>query len=265
MNRIKPLKKFGQNYLKDHNILNKIVDEISPHQEDNILEIGPGLGSLTEKLVQKGIRFTAVEIDKRVIDDLKKQFPTLHIIHNDFLDVNLADLLRNKTDRLRVVGNIPYNLTSPILFKMIENNSIVKDSILMVQYEVARRMTAKQGVKDYGILSVLLSYFAEVKLAFKVSPNVFYPKPKVDSAVVHINFKELTESSEFQKTFILVVKASFGNRRKMLRNSFSNSIFAEINFANSGIDLSKRAEQLKLDDFLTLTEFVLKQRGQSAD
>lgn len=265
MNSIKPLKKFGQNYLKDNNILNKIVDEISPQTEDNLIEIGPGLGALTEKLVQKEISFTAVEIDKRVIDDLRKQFPDINFIHNDFLKLNLADLLRNKNDRLRIVGNIPYNLTSPILFKMIENNSIIKDSVLMVQYEVAKRMTAKQGVKDYGILSVLLSYFAEVKLAFKVSPNVFYPKPNVDSAVVRINFRKLSESVEFQKAFISVVKASFGNRRKMLRNSLSNSIFAEINFADSGIDLSKRAEQLNLDDFLTFTEFVLKQKDRSAN
>lgn len=265
MNSIRPLKKFGQNFLTDHNILNKIVDEISPQPDDNILEIGPGLGSLTEKLAQKGIAFSAVEIDRRVIDDLKNRFPLLNIIQKDFLELDLISLLRFEKDKLRIVGNIPYNLTSSIIFKMIEDNQFIKDSVLMVQYEVAKRMTAKTGIKDYGILSVILSYFAEVKLEFKVSPNVFYPKPKVESAVVHLTFKEIRQSRNFQKVFISVVKASFGNRRKMLRNSLSNSIFAEINFSESGIDLSKRAEQLTLDEFLSLTEFVLKQKDWSAN
>ncbi|MFO7524942.1 MAG: 16S rRNA (adenine(1518)-N(6)/adenine(1519)-N(6))-dimethyltransferase RsmA [Ignavibacteriaceae bacterium] len=216
MNSVRPLKKFGQNYLKDHNILNKIVDEISPQAEDNILEIGPGTGSLTEKLTEKGITFTAVEIDSRVIDSLRNKFPHLNIIQDDFLKLKLSDLLRNDKDKLRIIGNIPYNLTSSILFKMIDDNSIIKDSVLMVQSEVAKRMTAKQGIKDYGILSVILSYFVDIKLAFKVSANVFFPKPKVESAVVHLVFKDLKESKEFQNTFISVVKASFGNRRKML-------------------------------------------------
>jgi 16S rRNA (adenine1518-N6/adenine1519-N6)-dimethyltransferase len=265
MNNIRPLKKFGQNYLKDQNILNKIVDEISPTKSDNILEIGPGTGSLTDKLVQKGISFSAVEIDKRVIEDLNKRFPSVQIIEKDFLELDLIELLRSETDKLRIVGNIPYYLTSQILFRMFENNSIIKDSVLMVQYEVARRMTAKPGIKDYGILAVLLTYFARVNIAFKVSPNVFYPKPKVESAVVHLIFNTIQHSNIFQKTFISIVKASFGNRRKMLRNSLSNSIFGEINFLNSGIDLSKRAEQLELDDFLLLTEYVLKQKDRSAD
>jgi len=265
MNSIRPLKKFGQNYLTDHNILNKIVDEISPQPDDNILEIGPGLGSLTEKLAQKGMTFSAVEIDRRVIGDLKNRFSSLNIIQKDFLELDLISLLRFEKDKLRIVGNIPYNLTSSIIFKMIEDNQFIKDSVLMVQYEVAKRMTAKMGVKDYGILSVILSYFAEVKLKFRVSPNVFYPKPKVESAVIHLTFKEIHQSKNFQKVFISVVKASFGNRRKMLRNSLSNSIFAEIDFSNSGIDLSKRAERLSVEDFLLLTEFVLKQKDRSAD
>lgn len=259
MNNIRPLKKFGQNYLKDQNILNKIADVISPQQNDNIVEIGPGTGALTEKLVKSQCRLTSVEIDNRVIDDLKNEFPDVNIIENDFLKTDLQPLLRNSEDKLRIVGNIPYNLTSPILFKMIANNSIILDSVLMVQLEVAKRMTAKPGIKDYGILAVLLSYFAMVKLVFKVSPNVFYPKPKVESAVVHIKFNKLTHTKKFQDTFIAVVKASFGNRRKMLKNSLSNSIFAGINFSESEIDLSQRAEQLSVDDFLLLTEFILNQ------
>jgi 16S rRNA (adenine1518-N6/adenine1519-N6)-dimethyltransferase len=192
-----------------------------------------------------------------VINELKSDFPSVNFIENDFLKVELEYLLKYSDDKLRIVGNIPYNLTSPILFKMIENNRIINDSVLMVQYEVAKRMTAKPGVKDYGILAVILSFFTHVKLIFRVSPNVFYPKPKVESAVVHLFFKNIEQNESYQRTFIKVVKAAFGNRRKMLKNSLSNSIFAEINFSESGIDLSKRAEQLSLDDFLLLTQFVL--------
>jgi 16S rRNA (adenine1518-N6/adenine1519-N6)-dimethyltransferase len=130
----------------------------------------------------------------------------------------------------------------------------------MVQLEVAKRMTANRGIKDYGILAVILKYFTETELSFKISPNVFFPKPKVFSALVHIHFNEMKQTEEEQKLFIEIIKAAFGNRRKILKNSFSNSIFHEIDFSNSGIDLSLRAENLSVDDFITLTKFVLKYR-----
>ncbi|MFN3694547.1 MAG: ribosomal RNA small subunit methyltransferase A, partial [Ignavibacterium sp.] len=139
--------------------------------------------------------------------------------------------------------------------KLIENQRYVRDAVFMVQYEVAKRMTANKGSKDYGILSVLLSYFAETEFCFKVSPNVFYPKPKVFSAVIKIKFKKNTDES-LNKTFIQIVKAAFGNRRKTLKNSLANSIFAQLNFSGCGIDLSLRAEQLDLSDFIKLAEFA---------
>jgi 16S rRNA (adenine1518-N6/adenine1519-N6)-dimethyltransferase len=126
----------------------------------------------------------------------------------------------------------------------------------MVQYEVAKRIKGKKGTKDYGILSVLLNFFADVRICFKVSPSSFYPKPKVDSAVIHLFFKEIEIMDEMKSLFIQVVKASFGNRRKTLKNSLSNSIFGNINFEDSGIDLTKRAEQLDIEDFLKLSEFL---------
>ena len=126
----------------------------------------------------------------------------------------------------------------------------------MVQYELAKRMTAKKGTKDYGILAVILNYFSVVKLCFNVSPNVFYPKPKVTSSVVHIKFKNDLNDSSFNSLFIKLVKASFGNRRKILKNSLNNSIFGQINFNSSGIDLSLRAEQLEENDFIVLTKFI---------
>jgi len=253
----KPKKRFGQNFLQDDNILNKIVKEINPQPDDFIIEIGPGYGALTQKILLSTKNLIAVEIDNELATNLKGKFPHLHLINEDFLTTDLSNL-STQEKKLRVVGNIPYNITSPILFKLIENNKLIKDAVFMVQLEVAKRMTSDRGTKDYGILAVVLKYFSETKLCFKISPNVFYPKPKVFSALVHINFKEITFPEEEQKLFIQIVKASFGNRRKTLKNSLSNSIFHEIDFSNSGIDLSLRAENLSVDDFVILTRHALK-------
>jgi 16S rRNA (adenine1518-N6/adenine1519-N6)-dimethyltransferase len=252
----KPKKRFGQNFLQDENILNKIVKEINPQQEDTIIEIGPGYGALTKKLISATKNLTAVEIDNDLAKNLNEKFPQLRLINEDFLEISLSELA-SKEEKVRIVGNIPYNITSPILFKLIKNNALVKDAVFMVQLEVAKRMTADKGTKDYAILAVVLKYFTDTQLCFKISPNVFYPKPKVSSALVHIHFKKSEEPEEEQKLFIKIVKAAFGNRRKTLKNSFSNSIFHEIDFSNSGIDLSLRAENLDVDDFLKLTKYVL--------
>jgi 16S rRNA (adenine1518-N6/adenine1519-N6)-dimethyltransferase len=256
----KPKKRFGQNFLQDENILNKIVKEIDPQPDDLIIEIGPGYGALTRKLISATENLIAVEIDNELSKELKEKYPQLHLINEDFLETDLSKLSKDEK-KLRVVGNIPYNITSPILFKLIENNKLIQDAVFMVQLEVAKRMTADRGTKDYGILAVVLKYFSETKLCFKISPNVFHPKPKVYSALIHINFKEINYPEEEQKLFIQIVKASFGNRRKILKNSLSNSIFHEIDFSNSGIDLSLRAENLSVEDFITLTEFVMKHSG----
>jgi len=253
----KPKKRFGQNFLQDENILNKIVKEINPQPDDLIIEIGPGYGALTRKLLSATQNLIAVEIDKELAKDLTERFPQLYLINEDFLETNLSELTQ-RGKKLRIVGNIPYNITSPILFKLIENNKLIKDSVFMVQLEVAKRMTANRGIKDYGILAVILKYFTDTEICFKISPNVFYPKPKVFSALVHINFKEIAQPEEVQKLFIQIVKAAFGNRRKILKNSFSNSIFHEIDFSNSGIDLLLRAENLTVDDFVILTRFAMK-------
>jgi len=185
---IQPLKKFGQNYLVDKNILNKIVDEINPKENDFIIEIGPGLGSLTREIYSRTKNFTSVEIDTRVIENLKNEFSDLNLINADFLKLDLTEIYKNQ--KLRIVGNIPYNITSPILFKLIENRSFIYDAVLMVQLEVAKRITAEEMSDDYGILGVLLNFFAVTKLCFKISPYVFYPKPKVDSAIIHLNFNK---------------------------------------------------------------------------
>ena len=261
MQKVKPLKRFGQNYLHDKNIIKKIVSEINPKPGDTILEIGPGRGALTELIYGKTENFIAVELDTRVIEELQLNFPELQLIQKDFLKVEIRTIIDPDKKKLRIIGNIPYNLTSSIIFKLIRNAELIEDAVLMVQNEVAIRMTSAKGTKDYGILTTILNYFTDTRFCFKVSPNAFYPKPKVTSAVVHLRFKQLNISREKREMFISIVKACFGNRRKTLKNSLSNSIFKELNFSNSGIDLSLRAEQLDLNDFLVLTEFVLNQPG----
>lgn len=260
MNKVLPLKRFGQNYLQDQNIVKKIISEIDPKENEFILEIGPGQGALTKHLFESKASFSAIEIDKRVIDDLKNRFTNLNLIQADFLDLDFNSFIKNENQKLRVVGNIPYNITSPILFKLFENNKIITDAVFMVQYEVAKRMAAKMGTKEYGILAVLLNYFGKTKLAFKVSPNVFYPKPNVHSAVIHIYFNDERNDAQFNIMFKSIVKSFFGNCRKTLKNSLSNGIFAEVDFSNCGIDLSLRAEQLTIDDFIKLAEFTINKK-----
>ena len=256
MRSIKPLKRFGQNYLIDDNILNNIVNEINPTPQDFIIEIGPGRGALTKHLYELTKNITLVEIDSRVVDELSIKFPELEIFHQDFLKLDLNEIAVRKNTKIRITGNIPYNITSQILFKLLENNNVVIDAVLMMQYEVAQRLRAKRGTKDYGILAVIMQYFTDINFCFKVSPNVFYPKPNVNSALIHINFNNLVLQGIDKSFFIKTVKAAFGNRRKTLKNSLSNSIFGNINFNNCGIDLTLRAEQLSIKDFLILAEFV---------
>ncbi|MGK9367466.1 16S rRNA (adenine(1518)-N(6)/adenine(1519)-N(6))-dimethyltransferase RsmA [Melioribacter sp. Ez-97] len=249
----RPLKRFGQNYLKDKNIIEKIIDEFDVREGEKILEIGPGRGALTEILYKKTDDLTIVEIDKRVIEALKERFPKARIINRDFLKLTLNEL-SEPNNKLRIIGNIPYNITSPILFKLIEERESVSDALLMVQYEVAKRIVSSPGTKDYGILSVIMNFFSDVKLCFKISPNVFYPKPKVHSAIIKIKFnKEIAEDFD-DRLFIDIVKAAFGKRRKTLKNSLAGSAF-NVESGTPGDLLSKRAEELSVEDFLRLYNF----------
>lgn len=253
--KVKPLKKFGQNYLIDKNIINKIIAEISPLLSDTIIEIGPGTGALTYPLSRRVETLYAVELDTRVVDELSSNIPNLKIINADFLRTEISDITGVGL-KVRIAGNIPYNITSPILFKIIENRNMIQDAVLMMQYEVAKRLIAKKDTKDYGILSVILNTVAEVRFCFKISPNVFHPRPRVDSALVHLFLNKDISAIPDLKLFMLVVKSAFGNRRKTLRNSFGNSIFADAQISSFPVDLSRRAENLSIEDFVAITEFL---------
>jgi len=248
----KPLKRFGQNYLIDRNTILKIVNKFHPQKEDSIIEIGPGRGALTSEISSINDNLIAIEIDNRVIKSLSTQFPNVNFINQDFLKMDFAQF--DNSTKIRVIGNIPYNITSPILFSLIKNRTRFSDALLMVQYEVAKRMVSKPNTKDYGILGVILNYFATVNLEFKISPNVFKPKPKVDSAIVALRFDKEYDNDLEDRFFINVVKAAFGNRRKTLKNSLKNSSFNGLDFSLLNTDLSKRAEDLSVLDFIKLAK-----------
>ncbi|MBN1638884.1 MAG: ribosomal RNA small subunit methyltransferase A [Ignavibacteriales bacterium] len=255
---IKPLKMLSQNYLTDQGTILKIIKHLDIKENDLFLEIGPGQGAFTREIYKTCKNFIAVEFDNRVIHILQELFTNVKILNKDFLKFNFSKYYC--TDKkVRIFGSIPYNITSPIIFKLIENRNFIYDCNLIVQDEVAKRMVAKIRTKVYGIYTVLLNYFSDIKYNFKISNTVFFPKPKVNSALITIRFKEKNNNATDDELFIKLVKASFANRRKILKNSLSNSIFASINFSEMSNLLIRRAEELEINDFIRLTLHVQKQ------
>lgn len=250
-----PRKKWGQHFLTDTNLLHKLVRIIDLQPEDQILEIGPGGGALTELMAPKVKKYVGVEIDKDLYqiltsDDFLKDYT---FINDDFLKLDLSALPFDD-GLIRVIGNIPYNITSPIIFKLFESNVTWQDIHIMVQKEVAERLIAKPGTKVYGRLSVMVQVLVDVKQELVIPPEVFVPKPIVDSVFISLRFHERYQlSPETYNRFKHVVKAAFGQRRKMLRNSLSEFHFKD----NLGIDFTRRPESLSLIEFILLAENII--------
>ena len=249
---MKPKRKFGQNFLTDDNIAKDIVSFLSDSKTKTIIEIGPGKGILTKyllKISHKEIKF--VEIDEECVSYLKNKYPNIdkHLINDDFLNINLNSFKQP----LSIIGNFPYNISSQILFKIYENKKIVNEMIGMFQLEVAERICSNYGTKKYGILSVLIQAFFEVKMMKKIKPNSFLPIPKVDSAVIKISKKTDTINCD-EILFKKIVKQSFGQRRKTLRNSLK--IFNITDIKKEDTIFAKRPEQLSVSDFIYLTNLV---------
>ena len=255
---IRPKQSLGQNFLIDENVVRKIVGEFHPGPEDVVVEIGPGNGALTSELAGRVKHLTLVEIDGRVIASLKERFASsdITILHQDILDLDLPSLHRDRNHRLRIIGNLPYHLTSPILFKCFDAASAIDDLTIMVQREVAQRIAANPGTKSYGILSVMTQYYATPTLLFNVSPGCFYPKPKVTSSVLRIAFHGGEMRSGDPELFRTVVRTAFGKRRKTLRNSLEYLPIEGLNIPGLerklSFSLQRRAEQLTLQEFIEL-------------
>jgi 16S rRNA (adenine1518-N6/adenine1519-N6)-dimethyltransferase len=246
-------KKWGQNFLVDKNLLDKIVSTVNPQANDHILEIGPGEGVLSERILPQVKEMLAVEIDPLLVDQLNKQknLNELNVIQGDILLNNIRDL--PITNPVRVIGNIPYNITSPIIFWLIEQLDYWDDAFVMTQKEVAQRLTAKVGTKAYGRLTVVVGAYLNVDYRFTIPPNVFIPKPKVDSAFIWLTKKKqpLIEDDNYIK-FNKIVAAAFNQRRKMLRNSMKSWEFSKL--IKEKIDFSRRPESLSIEEFSLLVK-----------
>ena len=257
MNQVRAKKSLGQHFLTDLNIASKICDSLGGGTAENpaaVLEVGCGMGVLTRFLLQRDDIVTyGAEIDGESVEYLHEHYPDFapRLIEGDFLTMDLRERFG---DEVRVIGNFPYNISSQIFFKIIENRDIVPECVGMIQREVAVRMAEPPGSREYGILSVLLQAWYDIEYLFTVGEKVFNPPPKVKSAVVRLRRNGTTRLGCVEALFVRVVKASFGQRRKMIRNSLK-SVFGDFGGKEHRF-FSMRAEQLSVADFTELTNWV---------
>ncbi|UJP64485.1 16S rRNA (adenine(1518)-N(6)/adenine(1519)-N(6))-dimethyltransferase RsmA [Mongoliitalea daihaiensis] len=254
MDKVKPKKHLGQHFLTDLSIAQRIAEALTGHQGvKKVLEIGPGMGVLTDFLREKDWNLYLVDIDTESIAYLHQKYPDLgeKIIEADYLKKDFAPLMQGD---YAVVGNFPYNISSQIFFKILEERKHVTEVVCMLQKEVAARIASPKGNKDYGILSVLLQAFYDIEYLFSVPPGVFNPPPKVNSGVIRLKRNEVASLDCDEKLFFKVVKQGFATRRKTLRNCMKPfNVSAELN-ADPVMD--KRAEQLDVHEFVRLTQKI---------
>lgn len=270
-------KSLGQNFLTDLHVLEKIVDAAELTEQSGVIEIGPGIGALTEQLADRAKRVVAVELDRRLLPILKSQFidrGNVEFIHGDALQVDFDQIIRERfadCDQVHVVANLPYYVTSPIIIRLLEEKYKLYNIVIMIQKEVAERIVAKPGTKEFGALSVLIQYYTEVNWVAKVPSHVFVPRPKVDSAVVRLDRRTIPPVEvEDEKRFFQVVRASFAQRRKTLANTLSSQAFPQLpkekvyQMLNEvGIEPSRRGETLSLEEFARLSNHSLSFVGTS--
>ncbi|NTW09829.1 MAG: 16S rRNA (adenine(1518)-N(6)/adenine(1519)-N(6))-dimethyltransferase RsmA [Chlorobiaceae bacterium] len=244
-------KNLGQNFLLDRNITKKIAAASFAAEEDNVLEIGPGFGALTREISERCPSFTAVEKDPALAEFIRREYPLVRVIEADFLEVDLRELAAEKP--LKVLGNIPYSITSPILFRLLDNRRHIESATLMMQHEVAERIVACPGTKEYGILAVQLQTFCDISYLFKVGRKVFRPQPRVDSAVIRI-VPKTTDPTSDADGFRRFVRTAFRQRRKTLLNNLKETY--DTRALDSGV-LQLRAEALSVGELILLYEKLL--------
>jgi len=253
---MRPLKKFSQNFLTNPFYQKKIVESLHLKADNCVVEIGPGKGALTQHLVKsEAQRIMVIEIDPRMVETLQTKFKDqIQIINEDVLQIDFCRL--SGGSRLKVVGNLPYHITSPILFHLIDYHRCIEQAVLMTQKEVARRVCAKPGSKDYGILSVITQAYAQVEYLFEIKRGNFFPVPAVDSALISVLFFRQVEGIANLELFRKIVRSAFNYRRKTLKNCLSR-IFEEkvLNSLDQSF-LKKRPEQLTVEDFKHITNLI---------
>jgi len=262
-------KSLGQNFLIDTNILNRIVDHAELTEETGAIEIGPGIGALTEQLAKRAKKVLAFEIDQRllpILADTLSPYPHAKVIHQDVLKANLKETLAQEfegIEDLMVVANLPYYVTTPILMKLLEEQIPVRGIVVMLQKEVADRIAAKPGTKEYGSLSIAIQYYTEAETVMIVPKTVFNPQPNVDSAVIRlIRRDEPAVKVKNESFFFKVVRASFGQRRKTILNNLVNNLpngkankaAIEQALSEASVDPKRRGETLSIEEFGKLSD-----------
>lgn len=254
----KARKRFGQNFLHDPGVIEKIIRSISPKPDDAMVEIGPGLGAITEEILALNPRLQVVELDRDLIPVLRTKFfnyPEFRIHEADALNFDFSQLV---TDRpLRIVGNLPYNISTPLIFHLLAQSGVVQDMHFMLQKEVVQRMAATPGDNNYGRLGIMTQYFCKVQPLFEVGPGAFRPAPKVDSAIVRlVPHKTLPHPAKDLKTLQAVVRNAFNARRKTLRKALAAMVTVE-QLQLLGINDGLRPENLSLADFVRIADLLV--------
>ena len=255
-------KRFGQNFLIDDNVLNRIADAAEILPTDAVLEIGPGIGTLTRALSERAKKVTTVEIDTRLIPVLNEtlsEYNNIKLINEDFLRLDLSDLGFSSDDSIKVAANLPYYVTTPIIMKLLESDLSAERMTFLVQKEVGERLSASPGTKAYGSLTVAARFYADCEKCFDVPASAFMPKPRVDSTVIALTKRPAAYAPADKKIFFTIVKAAFSNRRKTLINSLTgntsydrDTLLAALNKA--GIDPGIRGERLTGEDFAAIAD-----------
>ena len=250
-------KKYGQNFLNDKNILNKIANVANTNPNDLIIEIGPGAGALTEELIKKS-QVLAYEIDNDLEEILRNKFKNnnFELIIDDFLKHDIKkDLESKKYEDLYIIANLPYYITTPIINKIIDDKLNVKKMVLMVQKEVGERFTASVGTKEYSSITVFLNYYFEVKKEFVVSKNSFYPRPNVDSIIVSFTRKEKEKRIKNEEQFFKLIRDSFVQKRKTLKNNLKDYDFSKVEqiLLKNNLKLDVRAENIPYEVFIDIS------------
>ena len=260
MNKVKPKKALGQHFLTDETIAARIAATLDDYKGMPVLEVGPGMGVLTKYLLDYGHDVTVVEIDEESVDYLNQNFPSLHgrILGDDFLKMDLAKVMGDRQSC--VIGNDPYNISSQIFFKVLDYKDLIPCCSGMLQKEVAERLAAAPGSKVYGILSVLLQAWYDIEYLFTVNENVFNPPPKVKSGVIRMKRNDVTQLGCDERLFRTIVKTTFGQRRKTLRNSIRGLLPPGCVLPDLPV-WGQRPEQLSVQEFINLTNVVTAIRG----
>lgn len=266
--KLRPRKSLGQHFLEDPAVINRIIDEAKLNGDDVIVEIGSGLGALTIPILPSVYHVVAVEKDRLLIKMLEESVPRkdrakVTFVSEDILKVNLKEIHDKFNQKIKILGNLPYNISTPVLEKLIANRGYVKNALLMFQYELAKRLTAGPKQKAYGSLTVIIQYYARVSPRITITRDAFYPKPKVDSMVLEIDFeKPFPSHADNEESFKRIVRAAFGYRRKTILNSLERGMacvsrtLIEEALGKCRIDPRRRPETLTIEEYIALSSVI---------